>query len=78
MCKGKWRCSIQGQNRISHVCIGGHKGQYCIRRKYGEPIHVEGRSTALNGCEMYYEIFEGHFGLQIMLRRQGCCLERIL
>ena len=64
--------------RISHICNGGHEGRYCICDKYGEPIHVEGGSTALDGRETHHEVFEGHFGLQIMPQKQRYCFERIL
>ena len=46
--------------RISHVWNGGHDGRYCICGEYHEPIHVEGRSTALDGRETHHEVFEGH------------------
>ena len=72
------RFSIQGRSRISHVCNGGHEGWYCICGEYCETIHIEGWSTALDGHETYHEVFEGHFGLQIMPGRQWCGLERFL
>ena len=64
MCK-----DIQGWDRISHVCDDGHKGQSCICGEYGEPIHVEGWSTKLNGREMHHEGFDRTFGLQVMSQR---------
>ena len=65
MCKGKWKVFYTRLDMISHVCNGGYKGRYCICREYTESIHVEGRSTALDGRETHHEIFEGHFGLQM-------------
>ena len=44
-------------------------GRYCIYDDYGEPIHVLGCFTVLDGHEMHHEIFEGNFKLQIMPRR---------
>ena len=69
--KGNGRCSIQGQGWISHVNNGGHESQFCICSEYGEPIHVEGQFTILDGCEMHHEVFEGHFRFQIVLRGRG-------
>jgi hypothetical protein len=65
MCKGNWKVFHTRLGRISHVSKGGHKGQYCICGEYGEPIHVEGRFTELDGHEMHHEVLEKHFGLQI-------------
>ena len=39
--------------------------------KYGEPIHIASRSTALDGRETHHEVFERHFELQIMPWRHG-------
>ena len=50
--------SIQGWSKISHVCNGSQKGRYFICDEYGEPIHVEGRSTTLDGHEMHHEVFD--------------------
>ena len=72
------RYFIQGQGRISHVCRSGHEGQSCICGKHGEPIHVEGWSTALDGCETHHEVFEWPSGLPIIPRRQEYCLDIIL
>ena len=69
------RCSIQGHDRISHVCNDDHEGKYCICVEYDEPIYIEGCSTSLDGCETHQE---GHFGLQIMPWRQEYCFERFL
>ena len=55
---------------VGSLMYGGHKGQYCICGKYGEPIDVEGQSTALDGREAHHEVFERHFGHQIMPQRQ--------
>ena len=60
----------EAKDMISHVCNGGHKGQYCVCGEYGKPIHVKGWSTALNGCETHHKVFKGHFGLQIMPHKQ--------
>ena len=46
--------------------------------EYSEPIHIKGRSTALDGRKPHHEVFERHFGLQIMPHKQGYCLERFL
>ena len=63
---------------ISYVCNDSHDGGYYICGKHGELIHVEGWSTALDGCETHHEVFEGQFGFQIMPWSEGYCLERFL
>ena len=82
---GIWECvkenerySIKGWGKISHRCNSEYESLSCICSEYGEPIHVEGQSTALDACETHHEVFEGHFGLQIMPQKQGYCFKRIL
>ena len=72
------RYSIQGWRRISHICNGRYVGRCYICGEYGEPIHVGGQSTILDGYKTHHEIFKRHFGIQIMPWRQGYCLEKIL
>ena len=56
--KRNGRCSIQGRDKISRVCNGGHEGRYCICGKYSEPIYIKDKSTVLDAHETYYEVFE--------------------
>ena len=65
---------MKGRGMISHVCNGGYKGRFCNCGEYGEPIHVEGRPTSLDGRETYHEVFQRNFGSQIMHRGKDITL----
>ena len=59
---------VQGHYRISHLCNGGHKGQYMSK---AGPPHWVALKHIMNHLK-------DTFNLQFMPQRQGYCLERIL
>ena len=72
------RCSFQGRGWISHIYNDAMRANIAFAVNTVSQFMTKVGPPHLDGHKTHYEVFQMHFGLQIMPRRQGFCHKRIL